>query len=106
MPHASIREVSRHLGLARIPHAYYTGSPEADEGIHFHPDDSDSAYFLVWSERDLCWALNSQLELSERVLGPTVSTKLPVADPTSPLAVAAAVEGVYRGLIDEFETIR
>ncbi|WP_045740771.1 hypothetical protein [Actinoplanes rectilineatus] len=106
MTHASIREISRHLGLARIPYDRYSGSNESDEAITFRVEDSDASYTLVWSERDRCWVLNSALELSENILGPTSTVKLPVADPGSALLVAAAVEGVHRGLVDEFESVR
>lgn len=98
--HATIDDISAHLTAAGILHTKFDGACEMPSSIEFAARDADDIrYNLLWLDPH-GWVLDSQEEPS-----PPGIMALPVTDPSSALAVAAAVEGVHMGAIDEFRTI-
>jgi hypothetical protein len=102
--HVRILDVSCLLTAANIPHDRYDGACGTPDCIEFRPLDSDGTETLRFDDLH-GWVLDSQTELSEGILGPIHTVKLANPEATA-LGVAAAVEGVYRGLVDEFEAVR
>jgi hypothetical protein len=103
--HAYIYDVSDWLAsVGGVPHDTYPGSSETDPCLAFRTEDGDS-YMLRHDTRH-GWVLDAQDELSEGVGGTIQTVRLPCVDRAPALLVAAAVEGIYRGLIDELESVR
>lgn len=90
--------------VADIPHDIHPGTPETVPCLTFRTEDGDS-YTLRYDNRN-GWVLDTQDELSEGVGGTIRTVRLPCADRVPALLVAVAVEDVYRGLVDEFESVR
>ena len=97
---ATIDDISGHLSAAGIPHIKFDGACGELDQIEFSLKDDDTIRESLYWLDGHGWVLDSQVEPSP----PTLAT-LPVADPANAFLVAAAVEGVWAGLIDEFRTI-
>ena len=102
---ARVYEVGDWLtAAADIPHDIHPGTSEISPCLTFRTEDGDS-YTLRYDDRH-GWVLDAQDELSEGVRGGIRTVRLPCAERAPALLVAVAVEDVYRGLVDEFESVR